>query len=154
MKQQDYLCSQEQGAIPIIARCCWGVCCKKYPVLGSTAGEVWILPRFGGIFTPGASKGLGSFIYNIILCLYTDTVCVPLHCHSFHGAVSPWTTAARCLLRHPPCQGPAGHSNAVLVSQPCNCFSVSPGLVSLAYRRIRVDLQHWWGPGQNFPWLQ
>lgn len=52
-----------------------------------------------------------------------------------------------------PCPGPAGHRN-VVVSQSCNCFGVSPCLNSLAYRRIRMDLQHWWGPGQHFLWLQ
>lgn len=130
-------------------------------MLASTAGEIWIWLGFGDIFTPGASKGLRSFYIqcnSVPLCWH---VCVhALNHHSFHGATpcnfhGDSLTSCNVVLAQTitPCPGPAGHRN-VVVSQPCNSFGVSPCLNSLVYRRIRVDLQHWWGPGQHFLWLQ
>lgn len=118
-------------------------------------GELWILPRFGGIFTPGASKGLGGFS---IRCnsvpLHWHRVCVCL-CTVTASTVQWLPEQLQCdaCSDITPRQGQVGHNNIVVMSQPCKCFIVSPGLISLVYRRIRVDVQHWWGPGKYFLWL-
>lgn len=104
----------------------------------------------GGRFTPGASKGTGGF--------YIWGASAPLHWQScgFHGAAIPWTTAMWCLLRHQPLLAArAWHCccrvTAVQLLQhvPRACF---PGLGKC--RGVRVNLQHWWSPGQNLLSLQ